>query len=158
MNRNVALSVLIAGFAGAGAALAGHLAAKKTWQKIFFWGTGLLIVILVCIQTKLNEDTQNHLQEQLETQLNQIQKNTEHTSSVEFTQEKEITFKHDLKTKTSETRSCQMAMAFRPRLSACSISSRYGSQALLLATVYANFPFHTTPPRTPRKLGVWLSI
>jgi hypothetical protein len=32
----------------------------------------------------------------------------------------------------SSTRSCQMAIAFRPRLSASLISSRYGSQALAL--------------------------
>jgi len=34
----------------------------------------------------------------------------------------------------SETRSCQMAMALRPRLSPTSMASRYGSQALGLGT------------------------
>jgi hypothetical protein len=96
MNWNVALSVLIAMLTLAGAGLAGQLAATKRWHKIFFWGTGLLAVILIFIQTRLNEGTQ----EQLKAQLNQIQKNTERTSSIAFTDQKEITFRHDLKTIT----------------------------------------------------------
>jgi hypothetical protein len=35
-----------------GAGLAGHLAAKSMWQKRFFWGTGLLIVVLIYFQAR----------------------------------------------------------------------------------------------------------
>lgn len=47
---NIFYAVAIGLLTVAGAGLAGHLAAKKAWHKWFFWGSGLVIVILICFQ------------------------------------------------------------------------------------------------------------
>jgi hypothetical protein len=73
MNWNIVLAALIAILTLSGAGLAGQLAATKPWHKWFFWGTGLVAVILIGVQTTLNEHSQDHLQHQLDA----IQKNTE---------------------------------------------------------------------------------
>lgn len=73
MFWNITIAVILAILAAATSVLAGHLAATKRWHKWLFWGAGVLMVILIGIQTYRNENAQADLQKQLNT----IQKNTE---------------------------------------------------------------------------------
>lgn len=73
MFWNIALALLIAAATGIIAALGGHLASTKTWHRWMFWGGGLVIWVLIALQTYRTELAQGELQ----TQLNKIQKNTE---------------------------------------------------------------------------------
>ena len=58
---------LIAGiFTAIGSGLAGHLAAKETWHKWIFWGTGLIVVVLIACQSYLNEQAQTDLTKKID--------------------------------------------------------------------------------------------
>lgn len=52
MNTTIFYAVAIGLLTVLGAGLAGHLAAKERWHKWFFWGTGLLIVVLIYFQAR----------------------------------------------------------------------------------------------------------
>ena len=52
MNWTIFYAVSIALLTVSSAGLAGHLAAKETWHKWVFWGTGFLIVCLIYFQTR----------------------------------------------------------------------------------------------------------
>ena len=73
MNLNIFLAVAIAVMVVTTSGLGGHLASTKKWHKWFFWGGGGVMLILITIQTFQNE----HAQQKLQAQLDQIQKNTE---------------------------------------------------------------------------------
>jgi hypothetical protein len=73
MFWNIALALLVAAVTGVIAGLGGHLASTKAWHKWTFWGGGLIVWILLGVQTYRNELAQRGLQSQLDT----IQRNTE---------------------------------------------------------------------------------
>lgn len=73
MLWDIFIAALLAVLAAFTAGLAGHLAATETWQKWAFWGSGILMICLIVIQTYRNEIVQGHL----ENQITHIQKNTE---------------------------------------------------------------------------------
>lgn len=52
MNWTIFYAVAIGLLTVLGAGLAGHLAAKESWHKWFFWGSGLLIVALIYLQAR----------------------------------------------------------------------------------------------------------
>jgi hypothetical protein len=52
MNLNVFYPVSICVLTVAGAALAGHLAAKAWWHKWIFWGTAIVIILLTYFQAR----------------------------------------------------------------------------------------------------------
>src|ERR1700722_16266115 len=52
MNVTIFYAVTIGLLTVLGAGLAGHLAAKESWHKWFFWGSGLLIVVLIYFQAR----------------------------------------------------------------------------------------------------------
>jgi len=78
MFWNIAIAVILAAIAAIVSGLAGHLAATKPWHKWLFWGSGVVMVSLIGIQTYRNEKAQDRLQ----TQLDKIQKQTEQPPSV----------------------------------------------------------------------------
>jgi hypothetical protein len=73
MFLDVLIAVLLAILTCLVSGLAGQLAATKPWHKWFFWGSGLLMVVLIGVQTYRNATTQRDL----EVRLAKIQKNTE---------------------------------------------------------------------------------
>src|SRR5713101_8231862 len=52
VNATIFYAVAIGLLTVLGAGLAGHLAANKWWHKWFFWGSGLLIVVLIYFQAR----------------------------------------------------------------------------------------------------------
>jgi hypothetical protein len=76
---NIAIAVIFAALAATVSGLAGHLAASKPWQKWLFWGSGVVMVVLIGIQTYRNEVAQDRLKKQLDA----IQKQTEQPPKVE---------------------------------------------------------------------------
>jgi hypothetical protein len=52
MNWNIFYPVAICILTVAGAALAGHLAAKEWWHKWVFWGTAIVIILLTYFQAR----------------------------------------------------------------------------------------------------------
>lgn len=73
MFWDMAIALLLAILAALVSGLAGHLAATEAWHKWFFWGSGVLMVALIGIQTYRNAMNQRDL----ENKLSAIQKNTE---------------------------------------------------------------------------------
>jgi hypothetical protein len=52
MNSYVFYAVAIGVLTFAGAGLAGQLAAKERWHKWFFWGAGLVVIVLIYLQAR----------------------------------------------------------------------------------------------------------
>lgn len=52
MNATIFYAVAIGVLTAVGAGLAGHLAAKEWWHKWLFWGSGVLIVVLIYFQAR----------------------------------------------------------------------------------------------------------
>lgn len=50
MGVDITIAVLLGVLAAGVSGLAGHLAATKSWHKWFFWGSGLVMVILIFVQ------------------------------------------------------------------------------------------------------------
>jgi hypothetical protein len=61
LQLTIAISVLTATIAGLG----GQLASTKAWHKLVFWGCGSVIIILVSIQTYLNDKAQGRWEKQV---------------------------------------------------------------------------------------------
>jgi hypothetical protein len=79
MFWNIAIAVILAALAALVSGLAGQLAATKRWHKWLFWGSGVVMVSLIGIQTYRNEMAQSRLQDQLDT----IQKQTAQPPKIE---------------------------------------------------------------------------
>jgi hypothetical protein len=75
---NIFLAVTIAAIGAFIAALGGHLASTKKWHKWAFWGGGIVMLVLIFVQTVINERSQDRLQSQLD----KIQHNTEQPPQV----------------------------------------------------------------------------
>lgn len=75
MTSNLALTIAIVTLTTVIAGLGGHLASKNLWQKIVFWGCGVVIIVLVSVQAHLNDKAQEHLEGRIETLRRDINKN-----------------------------------------------------------------------------------
>ncbi|HYB60927.1 MAG TPA: hypothetical protein VEH50_05555 [Methylomirabilota bacterium] len=56
MNLSIFYDVSIGLLTVLGAGLAGHLAAKKWWHRWFFWGSGLVIVVLIYFHARSHKE------------------------------------------------------------------------------------------------------
>lgn len=79
MSTALWLGIVIALLVSVSSGLAGHLAAKTRWHKWVFWGTGLIVVALISLQSYLNERTQGDLAKKID-RINQNTQVALHTS------------------------------------------------------------------------------
>jgi hypothetical protein len=56
MKWSILVSVAIGLLTALGAGLAGHLSSKIWWHKWFFWGSGLVIVVLIYFQARMTKE------------------------------------------------------------------------------------------------------
>ncbi len=66
MSVTLSLGIIVALLVAIGSALAGHLAARTRWHKSVFWGTGLIAVALIGLQSYLNESAQGELERKID--------------------------------------------------------------------------------------------
>jgi len=78
VELDLLLTILIAGLALVLSGLGGHLASTKPWHKWIFWGLGLLLFVLIVIQSFRNANAQKDFQAKLD----QIEKNTKQPPQV----------------------------------------------------------------------------